>query len=1186
LPREGEISNLVSPFSKDLVKPMRVERVPDPDQTRDQPSASDFPSTTDGGRSLASTSEDYHDLQQKSGRLPNIQGYMVISEIAKGGMGRVYLGRDLTLDREVAIKILLPGANERRFVTEARITAKLPHPCIPPVHALGTLADGSPYLVLKFIRGQTLHQILSKRSSPSEDLPKFVQVFEQISQAVGYAHEQGVVHRDLKPLNVMVGTFGEVQVMDWGLAKDAGNLEGEPLEPVDVDADLSVTAPGIVMGTPGYMAPEQARGERADARADVFALGAILAAILTGKPAFVGTSARETIQKSADADLKDALGRLASSGADPDLVDLTKRCLGASPNDRPLDARAVAVEIAAYRTGVDSRLRRAETVAVEAVIREAEQRKRRRVLAKSAVAISLVLAIGLVISLWQMNRAVAAEGRAKKETDAKAKALDALTDAYGKTLESLRTISEEVFENQMAKGGRLTDESKRFLQRIVKQFDAFAAVQGHDLVSRHHRAEGRMRVARMRHRLGDSQAAITALKDVVEDLLKIAEEYPEFVEPRRNLAVTWTALGDALFDVGSHEEAERSYSKSKVLFQSLHEKDPRDEEASIRLAIVDFDRAKALENCGRRREALEAYAASSQRYEQLIKDHPSKAFLRHDWASCMQNQALLLDKSGRKEDAAPFLDKALAQFQQAVDMDPSRQDWRLALAKAEDARADFRDDQGNLADPVKNYTDRVARYRRLNLAFPSNLDFRELMATAYFNLGVELEDAKKCNEALTNALTIYRRLCEDFPDQRPYREHVARTQTLRGERLAKLGRRQEGKAALEEGLEIRRRLVLEMPRDLNALGQLADSLNEMSEYHFDLAEWDAAERCLVESISIEKRRLAESPDNAELRAQHSRVCSNLGAVRMAMGRTREAEEAFAANVDAERKLAVSSPSVLDYQLHLQVALRNWGASLSKLGRTVEAETAFRECVAIARRLTNQQPDVRQHRFDAAASLRSLAIVLKQRGAVNDADAVLAEATVILRRLVEEAPAQVDSRIALAMVLVDQAKSNALRREFRLASSQLGEADAQFAAAAKVDPDNNELRSGVRARLLALTGVQAGLLETTNAIQTAHRILMVPGEVSTNAYDAACALALCIPIVESHASLTAEQRLFAVKSYGDEAMKLLLDAKRMGFADVDLAKRDSDLSSLRQREDFKRLLAALHSGSVQSKAPKR
>jgi hypothetical protein len=126
-------------------------------------------------------------------------GYVVLHEIARGGMGAVFAAEDTALGRPVAVKLNLRPSTAARFVREAEITARLPHPAVPPVHALGTLADGAPFLVMKLIRGETLADLLAARPTPAADLPRFVRVFEQVCQAVGFAHSQGVVHRDLKP---------------------------------------------------------------------------------------------------------------------------------------------------------------------------------------------------------------------------------------------------------------------------------------------------------------------------------------------------------------------------------------------------------------------------------------------------------------------------------------------------------------------------------------------------------------------------------------------------------------------------------------------------------------------------------------------------------------------------------------------------------------------------------------------------------------------------------------------------------------------------------------------------------------------------------------------------------------------------------------------------------------------------
>jgi len=315
-----------------------------------------------------------------------------------------------------------------RFVEEAQICGQLQHPGVVPVYELGALADHRPFFAMKLVKGRTLASLLDARETPAADLPRFLGIFEQVCQTVAYAHAHTVIHRDLKPSNIMVGSFGEVQVMDWGLAKvlpewrvaaDSGAVKPRPNETViatprsGTDSDLSQA--GSVLGTPGYMAPEQARGEveAVDRRADVFALGSILCEVMTGEPAFTGRSPGEVLRKAGRGEMAEAFTRLAGCAAEPELLGLARDCLAAEREDRPRDAGIVTERMTAYLAGVQEKLRAAELAraaesaraeeaqrtAQAAEARAAAERRARRLTA--ALAATVLLAAGLGGAGWR-----------------------------------------------------------------------------------------------------------------------------------------------------------------------------------------------------------------------------------------------------------------------------------------------------------------------------------------------------------------------------------------------------------------------------------------------------------------------------------------------------------------------------------------------------------------------------------------------------------------------------------------------------------------------------------------------------------------------------------------------------------------------------------------------------------------
>jgi serine/threonine-protein kinase len=244
----------------------------------------------------------------------SLVGHALFELIGVGGMGEVYRCGDDGLRRDLAIKVLRAelhgdGDAEERFLREAHLTGSLQHPGVVPVHQLGRLADGRPCYTMKLVRGRTLADLLRDEPNGPERLPRLLAVVEKVCQAVAFAHSKGIIHRDLKPSNVMVGEFGEVQVMDWGLAKQLSGAEtaappAEATAAVEtvgrVEEAEGLSRAGAALGTPAYMPPEQAAGDWdiVDERADVFALGAVLVALRRQ----LGVSLPEYVRRHANAE--------------------------------------------------------------------------------------------------------------------------------------------------------------------------------------------------------------------------------------------------------------------------------------------------------------------------------------------------------------------------------------------------------------------------------------------------------------------------------------------------------------------------------------------------------------------------------------------------------------------------------------------------------------------------------------------------------------------------------------------------------------------------------------------------------------------------------------------------------------------------------------------------------------------
>jgi serine/threonine protein kinase/tetratricopeptide (TPR) repeat protein len=1056
--------------------------------------------------------------------------YTLVEKLGEGGMGEVWVAKQTEpVKRRVALKLIKAGMDTKavlqRFEAERQALAMMDHPNIARVFDGGmdliseprtsvsgqaepltnVRGSGRPFFVMELVNGLPLMKFCDDAKL---GIRERLDLFVAMCQAVQHAHQKGIIHRDLKPSNILVTSIDGrpvPKVIDFGVAKAIG---GKLL-----DESLS-TQFGAVVGTLEYMAPEQAgySGSDIDTRADIYSLGVILYELLTGLKPHDSQRLRkaaltEMVRILQEEEPSKPSTRLSTAESLPSLAALRQtepkklmamlrgeldwvvmKCLEKQRDRRYETANGLARDIQRY---LADEMVEARPPSAGYRLRKFA-RKHRSALA-STTAIAVLLVAGLSVSLWQMLRAIAAEGQAnqnaqqaREERDGKDVALQAEqqaradeTKARQQAFAALRSMTAEVVERKFAQGTVLTEDDRAFLRGVIAQFDAFAAIKGDDANSLAVRAEGRFRVGSMRYKLGELKEAEKDFDQALSINKQLAADFPSRSELRRELAQSHNSRGVLLRATGRLQEAEK-----------------------------DFDQALSIR-------------------KQLAADFPKRPEFRHDLATSHSNRGILLGDTGRLQEAEKDYDLALSIYKQLAADFPSRPEFRQDLATSHNNRGLLLSATGRLQEAEKDHDHALSIYKQLAADFPTRPEFRQDLAESYNNRGNLLSDTGRPQEAekdLDQALGIRKQLAADFPSRPEFRQELARSYNNRGNLLNATGRLQEAEKDYDQGL------------------------------------------------SIQKQLAADFPSRPEFRQDLATSHYNRGILLRTTGRLQEAEKEFDQGLSIRKQLAADFPSRPECRQDLAISHNNRGNLLRDTGRLKEAEQDYDQALNIQKQLADDFPSRPEFRQELALCHNSRGNLLCTTGRLKEAEKSWNEALSIQKQLVADFPNQPDLRSDLAITCVNLARFHKQQGNWAAAKRLLLEGRPHHLAALQANPRHPTYRQAYRNHLYMQTEIHARLLEQEEAVRTAETRCDLGWNPPADAYDAACFLSRCIPIVAKHDKLDDKRRKEAAQFFGDAAMKLLREAVSKGFKDVAHLKKDPDLDPLRQREDFKMVVA--------------
>ncbi|HLW97829.1 MAG TPA: tetratricopeptide repeat protein [Candidatus Acidoferrales bacterium] len=1160
---------------------------------------------------------------------------------ATGGIGRVWLARDASLGREVALKELRPERAGQpvvwaRFLKEAKITGQLEHPGIVPVYEVGRREDDkSPFYTMRFVRGRTLddasrayHERKARGEAGPLELRELLTAFVGVCNAVAYAHSRGVIHRDLKPQNIVLGDYGEVIVLDWGLARVLDEAEGDSAATaVELDENSSAdsrTVAGQVMGTPAFMAPEQAAGrlDLLDARTDVYGLGAVLYAVLSGRPPFEGPDTLTVLRRVIENPPKPLHDIVP--GIPLALEAVCLKALAKRPGERYASAKDLVAEInhfladepvTAYREPLAARAGR-------------WARQHRTLVAAAAAALLAILGgLGAVLGVQaRANRNLAgknAELAASNERERQR--FDLAMDAVG-------AFHTGASEDVLLKQQEFEPLRKKLLESAADFYRKLQAQLGNAADSRSREA-----LARSYSALGDMDKDVGATDQALRDYEqgrnlyeKLAADAPSDPAPREELvkllvnvanvyqfrnemdlmkktAGQAVSVGEQLV-ASAPGDPERSYLLALSL-NTLNNANPNSPDEKERLArraaglmervaaehpeVPEYQRylgsvLGALANVafakGHFEESVKLNARAAEILEKLRLTNPSDLKIRRSLAITYGNKGLADSQLGEVEDALADSRRSSQVLEEMTNEQPAVIEYQQLLSGQYQDMTWALWQLNRRDEAIEMARKRNALLGTLASRHPDRADLRSMQALALMNTGLTLLPGGRADEALRDYLqseALLEALVKAHPAEADYRGLLANVYSAIGHLYQDTGRAGAATMEYEHARDAVDVLVKDQPADLNfRISQaycwkvLGANLGEVGKYTESLAALKHAQ-VLAEKIA------AEQPNDPSQRgliaAIHQEISIVLRDSGDEAGSLAEVERALA----IYEKLAFDLPKAVGYRGEVAFTLNIIGLAYQRTGRFTEARAALERCREIWEQLAAEVPKQLSYRDNLGRAIANLGYLEGLAGNQAAALQLNQRAVAIREKVVAEAHGNTEFQRGLSYSLTY------LGQTYR----RMGQREPAGAALERsltlVEPLLNIGTEVSLVQELHLeTRLELGMLRLAEGRQ----------EVAANHF------AQAIKAAAKHADPSVDELVFLVgihaqlsrlpdtvvksalaggpdagvvaKEQADEAMALLNRAVEKSFGDVTLLTRSDAYDPLRDREDFRKLLKTL------------